>query len=266
MIFARFTHRDREYTGSVEGKTIRVIHGSMFDPEHSYGEVFPLADIRYLPPIIPPTFYAAGFNYDAHLKDHEELGYQPVKLAPYPETGYRANSALVAHGDRIVKPSGVEGRFEAEGEVVAVIGKDLRNASYEQAKDAVFGWTVGNDVSAREWQHQDRTFWRSKNSDTFKPMGPWIVTDVDPLESTTTVSINGVVDSSFPTGAMIFDPYEFIVEITKYITMRQGDVLWMGAQGASPIAVGDTVEISVSGIGTLSNQVVGDDHHPTERS
>ena len=266
MIYCRFAHQGRNYTGMVEDGAVHQIHGSIFDTDPRRGSSFLLADIEFLPPVVPPTFYAAGFNYAAHLKDHEELGYTPVRLAEYPEAGYRANSALVGHGAQIVKPAGVEGRFEAEGELVAVIGQDIKHATYEQAKAAVFGWTIGNDVSAREWQHADRTFWRSKNSDTFKPMGPWIVTDINPLESTTTVSLNGTPDATFATGAMIFDPYEFIVEITKYITMRQGDVLWMGAQGASGIAVGDTVDITISGIGTLSNRVVGDDRALVESS
>ncbi|MGW0585254.1 fumarylacetoacetate hydrolase family protein, partial [Streptomyces sp. NPDC002920] len=118
-----------------------------------------------------------------------------------------------------------------------------------------FGWTIGNDVSARAWQHQDRTFWRSKNSDTFKPMGPWIETDVDALAQTTTLSVNGAERASFPTGDMVFDPFDFLVEITRHITVHPGDVLWMGAEATCRIEPGDTVEVGISGIGVLSNPV-----------
>lgn len=225
---------------------------------YQQGARHPLAAVRLLPPVIPPTFYAAGFNYKAHNRHHEQLGYDPVKVGDRPQIGYRAQSALIGHGDAIVKPAEVRGRFETEAEVVAVIGQTLRRATRDQARDAVFGWTIGNDVSAREWQHADRTFYRSKNADTFKPMGPWIETDFDPSTATTTVRRNGEVDAAFATGDMIFDPYDFIVEMTTYITLSPGDVIWMGADGNTPMAPGDVIDIEITGLGTLTNTVVGD--------
>ncbi|WP_433834026.1 fumarylacetoacetate hydrolase family protein [Actinoplanes sp. CA-015351] len=210
----------------------------------------PLNGVDLLPPVIPPVFYAVGFNYRSHLA---HFGTQAPER---PEIGYRANNALTGHGSPIIRPAGVEGRFEAEGEVVAVIGRTLRRASRQEAQDSIFGWTIGNDVSAREWQHADRTFWRSKNSDTFKPMGPWIETGVDPLAQTTTVRIDGDVKAKFATGDMIFDPFDYIVETTKYITLHPGDVLWMGADSTVQLEPGNTVDIEISGIGALSNPVL----------
>jgi len=210
------------------------------------GRTVPLAEAVFLPPVVPPVFYAVGLNYRGHV---------PQALPERPEVGYRANNALVGHAAPIVKPAGVEGRFEAEGELVAVIGRTVRHADRAQARAAVFGWTIGNDVSARAWQHADRTFWRSKNSDTFKPMGPWIETDVDPLAQTTTMRVDGEVRASFPTGAMVFDPFDYIVETTRYLTMHPGDVLWMGADGTCQLEPGNVVEIEISGIGTLANPV-----------
>jgi 2-keto-4-pentenoate hydratase/2-oxohepta-3-ene-1,7-dioic acid hydratase in catechol pathway len=173
-----------------------------------------------------------------------------------PEVGYRANNALTGHLTPIVKPAEVTGRFEAEPELVAVIGRALRHATRADARAAVFGWTIGNDVSARTWQHQDRSFWRSKNSDTFKPMGPWIETDVDALAQTTTLRVNGETRAEFPTGDMVFDPFDHIVEITRHITLQPGDVLWMGAESTCRIEPGDTVEVEIGGIGVLSNPVL----------
>jgi 2-keto-4-pentenoate hydratase/2-oxohepta-3-ene-1,7-dioic acid hydratase in catechol pathway len=259
MRYARCLRDGREFLGIVDGDEIIEITGSLFDvASQERVASHPLPAVSFLPPIVPGTFYAAGFNYKAHNRHHEELGYDPVKVGERPEVGYRAQSALIGHGGDIVKPPGVEGRFEAEAEVVAVIGSRIRHATREQAIDAVFGWTIGNDVSAREWQHADRTFYRAKNADTFKPMGPWISTGVDPLRSTTTVRRNGLVDASFATGDMIYDPYDFIVEMTKYITLYPGDVLWMGADGNTPMAVGDVIDIEISGIGTLTNRVVAE--------
>ena len=97
----------------------------------------------------------------------------------------------------------------------------------------MFGWTIGNDVSARDWQHRDRTLWRAKNSDTFKPMGPLIETDAQPLAAAarTTVAVDGKTGVEFATGDMIFDPYDYITEIARYITLHPGDVIWMGTDG-----------------------------------
>jgi 2-keto-4-pentenoate hydratase/2-oxohepta-3-ene-1,7-dioic acid hydratase in catechol pathway len=126
----------------------------------------------------------------------------------------------------------------------------------EQAKDGIFGWTIGNDVSARGWQRSDRTFWRCKNSDTFKPMGPFIVTDADPLAATTTVRVDGEVKASFPTGDMLFGPYAYISAISRYITLSPGDVLWLGTDETATVMPGQVVEITIDGIGTLANPVV----------
>jgi 2-keto-4-pentenoate hydratase/2-oxohepta-3-ene-1,7-dioic acid hydratase in catechol pathway len=257
MRYARCALDGREFFAIVEDDEIVEISSAPWTP-HERADRHPLSAVTLLPPVMPRTFYAAGFNYKAHNRHHEDLGYDPVKVGPHPEVGYRAQSALVGHGDAIVKPSEVEGRFETEAEVVAVIGRTLKHATRDEAKAAVFGWTIGNDVSARAWQHADRTFWRAKNADTFKPMGPWIETDADPFTATTTVRRNGVVDAAFATGDMIFDPYDFLVEMTKYITVHPGDVLWMGADGNTPMDVGDVIEIEISGIGTLTNPVAGE--------
>jgi 2-keto-4-pentenoate hydratase/2-oxohepta-3-ene-1,7-dioic acid hydratase in catechol pathway len=250
----------------VEDDVVLELGGAPWGPHGRYRQTHSLAAVTFLPPVIPPTFYAAGFNYAGHNARNAALGYGTAPVGDRPEVGYRANSALTGHLAPIVKPDGIEGRFEAEAEVVAVIGRDLKHASRNEAQDAIFGWTIGNDVSAREWQHADRTFYRAKNADTFKPMGPWIQTDIDPLTSTTTVRINGAEVASFGTGDMIFDPYDFLVEMTKYITLRPGDVLWMGAEGASQIEVGDTVDIEISGLGILTNPVVADEPRPDART
>ncbi|MGW5171749.1 fumarylacetoacetate hydrolase family protein [Streptomyces nodosus] len=212
-------------------------------------------DAVWLPPVVPAVFYAVGMNYPRHIEHAARLGNPAAVLPDRPEVGYRANNALTGHRSPIVKPADVTGRFEAEPELVAVIGRTLRYATREEARAAVFGWTIGNDVSARTWQHQDRTFWRSKNADTFKPMGPWIETDVDALAQTTTLRVNGERRASFATGDMVFDPYDYIVEITRHNTIHPGDVLWMGAESTCQLAPGDTVDIEISGIGVLSNPV-----------
>ena len=256
MIWCRFQSDGRPRYGIVEGDEVVPVDGSPFDGHRITGERLDLQRVRLLPPVQPSTFFCVGLNYTAHIEHALARGNLEIRVPERPEVGYRANSALIGHGDEIVVPADLTGALEAEPEVVAVIGRTLRGASRDEARAGILGWTIGNDVSARAWQAADRTFWRAKNTDTFKPMGPWIVTDVDPMNATTTTRVNGRNVLSFATGDMIFDPFDYIVEITRYITMSPGDVLWMGADGTTPIAAGDTVEINITGLGTLRNRVV----------
>ena len=238
----------------VDGDAVHVLRGSPLEGDPAVERSLASAGVAFLPPVVPFVFYAVGLNYRDHIEQQRAAG-RDVAVPERPEVGYRANNALIGHGEAICVPADVTGRFEAEGEVVAVIGRRVRNASRAEAQESVFGWTIGNDVSAREWQRADRSFWRSKNSDTFKPMGPWIETDVDPMAQTTFVRVNGETRAEFATGGMVFDPWDFIVEASRYITFHPGDVLWMGADSNCQIEPGDVVDVEVTGIGVLSNPV-----------
>jgi 2-keto-4-pentenoate hydratase/2-oxohepta-3-ene-1,7-dioic acid hydratase in catechol pathway len=138
-----------------------------------------------------------------------------------------------------------------------VIGKRARNLTEAEALSCVLGYSIGNDVSERAWQKSDRTLWRAKNADTFKPMGPWIETSVDLDRLETRVRVNGRETTRFATNAMIFGVATYIATISRYITLHPGDVLWMGTDGTSPdLVAGDTVEVEITGIGTLRNSFV----------
>lgn len=249
MRYARVSVGGQAVWGRVGEEDVELLSGSPLTGEPDVIGTLARATAVWLPPVVPPVFYAVGYNYPRHI------AHAGAATPERPEVGYRANNALTGHLSPIVKPAEVEGRFEAEPELVAVIGRTLRHATHEEARKSVFGWTIGNDVSARTWQHQDRTFWRAKNSDTFKPMGPWIETDVDALAQTTTLRLNGEVHSEFRTGDMVHDPFDHIVEMTRHLTLHPGDVLWMGAETTCRLEPGDTVDIEISGIGVLSNPV-----------
>ena len=138
-----------------------------------------------------------------------------------------------------------------------MIGKQGRKIPQDKALDHVFGWTIGNDVSERTWQRGDRTMWRAKNADSFKPMGPWIVTDLDYREMTTTVRLNGAEVDRFATANMIHDVEQYIAEVSRYCTLYPGDVMWMGTDGSPRnMKPGDLCEVEITGIGTLRNRIV----------
>jgi 2-keto-4-pentenoate hydratase/2-oxohepta-3-ene-1,7-dioic acid hydratase in catechol pathway len=245
MRWCRFDDAGTPRYGIAEGDTVVPVDGNPFSGYEVRPRV-PVDGIRWLPPVVPGTFFCAGLNYRGHAK----------QVPSRPEVGYRANNALTGHMENVVRPLDYGEPLVAEGELVAVIGREVpRHCTRDQAESAIFGWTIGNDVSARGWQKSDRTFWRCKNSDTFKPMGPWIDTAASPLASTTTVSVDGSVCASFPTGDMLFDPYDFICAMSRYITMRPGDVLWMGTDETASMVPGQVVEITIDGLGTLTNPV-----------
>jgi 2-keto-4-pentenoate hydratase/2-oxohepta-3-ene-1,7-dioic acid hydratase in catechol pathway len=257
MIWCRFQAGETARYGVVEGDQVSEVDGSPFGDYTPTGRRYDLASVKLLVPVIPSTFYCAGINYRDHVIRMAALrGAEPV-FPTQADIGYRANNALIAHGEPIVIPRDASEEVQYEGELVAVFGKQARNVSKEEALDYVFGWTIGNDVSERVWQRNDRTFWRSKNTDTFKPTGPWIVTDPELDGMRTRVRINDRLVEDFETNNMIFSAATFIHEVTKYNTIYPGDVMWLGTDGVPEnIKHGDTVSIEITGIGTLTNPVI----------
>lgn len=259
MRWARIDRNGTPTYAIVQGDTLAPITGSPFGTWQKTGETLALADTKLLVPVIPPTFYAAGMNYPEHVREIAEKVGQEPKFPTQADIGYRANNALIADGETIVIPADATEQVQYEGELVVVIGKQCKHLTRENALDAVFGYTIGNDVSERTWQKSDRTFWRSKNTDTFKPMGPWIETDVKLEDLTTRVRLNGRQLIEFPTNNMIFGVVDYLVNMTTCLTLYPGDVIWMGTEGATlNMKHGDRIEVEISGIGTLSNPVIRD--------
>ena len=259
MKWCRFQREQGASYGIVEGERVTEVSGSPFESYSMTSTSYSLGDVKLLAPVVPRTFYAAGINYPEHITwAAEQVGTTP-NIPRKPDVGYRAINALIAHEENIIMPRDSTGEFQYEGELVAVIGKVAKHLSKEEALSCVLGYTIGNDVSERGWQREDRTLWRAKNSDTFKPMGPWIVTDLDPTNLDTTIRLSGRVVSQFNTGTMVFDTAAYISEMSKYLTLYPGDVLWMGTEGATEnMKPGDVIEIEISGIGVLKNYVVAE--------
>jgi 2-keto-4-pentenoate hydratase/2-oxohepta-3-ene-1,7-dioic acid hydratase in catechol pathway len=257
MRWARFDQNGTPSYAVVEGDTVIPVLGSPFDNWERTGQRLNLADVKLLLPVVPPTFYAAGMNYAEHVREVAEKVGQEPNLPTQADIGYRANNALIAHGETIVIPADATEQVQYEGELVVVIGRKCTHLTRENALSAVLGYTIGNDVSERSWQKADRTLWRAKNTDTFKPMGPWIETDVKLEDLVTTIRLNGERLIAFPTNQMIFGVVDYLVNMTTCLTLFPGDVIWMGTEGATAnMKHGDRIEIEISGIGTLGNSVV----------
>ena len=243
-------------TGIMDGDRIAEVRGGLFDPPEHTGRVHALADVRIEVPLLPRTFYAAGLNYTGHVLEGAMTRGEMPAIPQRPDMGYRATNALIAHDQPVVIPRDAT-TVQYEGELVVVIGRQAKHLSEDDAMSCVFGYTIGNDVSERDWQRQDRTFWRSKNTDTFKPMGPWIETDLNLDAMETVVRLNGAETLRFHTSHMLFGIARFVSTMTRYLTLHPGDVIWMGTDGTSPnLAPGDVVEIELTGIGTLRNPFV----------
>jgi 2-keto-4-pentenoate hydratase/2-oxohepta-3-ene-1,7-dioic acid hydratase in catechol pathway len=209
-------------------------------------------------PVVPGNFYAAGLNYRAHIEWANRAHGTSYKVPERADIGYRANNALIGSGEDIVIPRDSSGQVDFEGELVAVIGRHAKNVPEKEALDYVAGYTLGNDVSERAWQRSDRTLWRAKNSDTFKPMGPRIVSGIDPMNQVIEVRVNGRTASSYNTSAMIFSVAHFISRMSRYLTLHPNDVIWFGCDGPTEPALkpGDRVEVVNEAIGVLANRVV----------
>ena len=256
MRWLRYTLEGRTCYGLLEGETIEEVQGNPFDGYEHTGRYRRLAAVKIEVPVIPRTFYAAGLNYAGHVTAVAAQIGQAPDLPQRAEIGYRAVNALIAQDEAIVIPRDATSNVQYEGELVVVIGRKAKNLSEADALSCVLGYTIGNDVSERSWQKSDKTMWRSKNTDTFKPMGPWIETEVDLEAMETTVRLNGRTMIRFPTRSMVFGIAQFISTMTRNLTLYPGDVIWMGTDGAAAnIQPGDVVEVEIDGIGVLRNPV-----------
>ena len=260
MRWIRYQYGGATSYGIVDGDHVEGVSGNPFDGHRKTGHRLPLSAVNIRVPFVPRTFYAAGINYEAHVREAAALLGTEPNLPTRADVGYRANNALIAHGEPIIIPADATEKVQYEGELVVVIGKQVKHLSEDEAFSCILGYTIGNDVSERTWQANDRTLWRAKNTDTFKPMGPWIETEANPEDMQTTVRLNGEVVSQFPTNNMIFGIAHYIAEMTKYLTLYPGDMIWMGTDGATDnMKAGDTVDVEITGIGTLSNPLIGEE-------
>jgi 2-keto-4-pentenoate hydratase/2-oxohepta-3-ene-1,7-dioic acid hydratase in catechol pathway len=240
--------------GLIEGDTFYPLgDGEFFDGSNVPGSGFslPLEEVELIAPVAPSKIVCVGRNYREHAA---ELG---NKMPEEPLLFLKAPSAVIGSGDTIELPSQSK-QVEHEGELGIVISRKARRLSQgEDPLSFVLGYTCVNDVTARDLQRKDVQFTRGKSFDTFCPVGPIIVTDLDPLDLEVTTRVNGEIRQQARTSAMAFSVPFLIRYIAEVMTLNPGDLIATGTPaGVSQLQSGDTVEVEVEGVGVLRNNVV----------
>ena len=252
MRLARIAHPDGVAFVAVDGpdgtaQRAREIRDHPFGPPEFTGRSWALADLRLLSPILPSKVVALGRNYRDHAA---ELG-NPVPTTPL--IFLKPSTAVIGPGAPIRLPAS-SNRVDFEGELAVVIGRPCRDVKADDAASVIRGYTVANDVTARDQQKADGQFTRGKGYDTFCPLGPWIETDLDPADLRVTTELDGEVKQDGTTADMVFSVGEIVEFVSGIMTLLPGDVLLTGTPaGVGPMVAGQTVSVTVEGIGTLTN-------------
>jgi 2-keto-4-pentenoate hydratase/2-oxohepta-3-ene-1,7-dioic acid hydratase in catechol pathway len=236
--------------GVVEEKMVRETEGDPFEHFHLSSKTKKIEEVRLLSPCLPSKIVALGVNYRDHA---EEMKMKPPED---PILFLKPSTSVIGPGGKIVYPR-MSKRVDYEAELAIVIKKEAIGVSEEKAMEFILGYTCLNDVTARDLQAVDGQWTRSKSFDTFAPIGPWIVTDIDPHRLEISSYLNGERKQHSNTKNLIFGPHQLVSFISRVMTLLPGDVIATGTpSGIGPMAVGDKIEIVIEGIGTLSNTIV----------
>ncbi len=249
MKIARFSSGADPQYGIVDDDQLVVLSGDpMFHGYDTTGERVKLADVRLLAPVIPRSkVVCIGMNYAAHVQSMQ------YEVPENPLIFLKPNTAVIGPDDAIVIPP-VEGRITHEGELVIVIGAVAKRVKKENWRDVVFGFTIGNDVSARDVMFADGQWARAKGYDTFAPIGPFIETEIDPVGLEITTFVDGEPRRKGNTRDMIHGVPEIIEFVSDAWTLLPGDIIMTGTpDGLGGFHDGQTIEIHIEGLGVLRN-------------
>jgi len=262
MRYARFEHRGVIYEGSIEDSVILPITDSPFQKLTPLKYSVNIKDVRLLAPVIPSKIIAVGLNYLDHAEE-----FNPPKngegasrgsttaLPEAPLIFLKPASAVIGPSDAIYYPK-QSARVDYEAELAIVIRRRGRNISSRDAKNYIFGYTCLNDVTARDLQEKDGQWTRAKSFDTFCPIGPHIVTDLDVSSLKIESLLNGKVRQSSNTSKMIFNCEKLVEFISGVMTLEAGDIIATGTPGGiGPMTVGDEIEVRIENIGSLINRI-----------
>jgi len=247
----RFSSPEGPAWGVLEGDEIREISGSPFEGEITKTGGGPaLSEARLLAPVAPSKIVAIGLNYRAHAAEFDN------PIPDEPMIFLKPSTSVIGPGDSIVYPSHMTRRVDYEGELAVVFGRVARDVPTEEAAGYILGYTCFNDVTARDLQKLDVQYTRAKGFDTFSAIGPWIETDLDPGDVRIETRLDGEKRQDASTSDMIFSVAELVSFVTHVMTMLPGDVIATGTpSGVGKMKPGNTVEVTIEGIGTLSNTV-----------
>ena len=254
MKFLRFTSGDNSARAGILKNELEVseINGDMFGSFKETGKVYPLSDIKILPPSVPSKIICVGLNYSDHAEEMQK------PLPPSPMLFMKPNTAVIAHNEEIVYPSHMSERVDYEGELAVIIGREAHMVEEEDAGKYIFGYTCINDITARDLQKIDIQFTRGKGFDTFAPFGPFIETEISPDNLKIKTLLNNEVKQDSTTSNLIFKVNTLVSFISKVMTLLPGDVIATGTPaGIGPVDPGDTLEVQIEGIGSLLNTVSG---------
>lgn len=250
MRIIRFTHKKSEpQFGWISDDSVGLLSSPPFGAFRRLETIIPLEEVRLLAPVLPGKIIAIGRNYPEHAKEHD------VEIPEVPMLFLKPPSAVIGPGAAIVLPP-QSTQVEHEAELGVVISRQGRWIKQEAVKDHILGYTIANDVTARDLQRRDGQWSRAKGFDTFCPIGPWIETDLDPADNLVTCRVNGEIKQLSSTREMVFSVTQLIVYISSVMTLEPGDLILTGTPaGVGTLADGDTVEIEIEGIGILRNPV-----------
>lgn len=234
------------------GLKVGQVEGSVFGEFRRLEATLPLEAVELLAPVLPGKIICVGRNYAAHAAEHQ------AEVPEIPLLFLKPTSSVVGPGRPIVLPPQSQ-QVEHEAELAVVVARQGRWISPEEALRYILGYTIGNDVTARDLQKRDGQWTRAKGFDTFCPLGPWIETEFDPADSLITCNVNNELRQMASTRDMVFSVRQLVVFASSIMTLEAGDILMTGTpSGVSPLAAGDKVEITIEGIGTLENPVIAE--------
>jgi 2-keto-4-pentenoate hydratase/2-oxohepta-3-ene-1,7-dioic acid hydratase in catechol pathway len=243
------TNGDAPKYGWILDDKVGEIQGDIFGEYRRREAKIPYKEVKVLAPCEPSKIVCVGRNYVEHAK---ELGNEVPKV---PLIFLKPPSSVISSGENIVLPPQSK-QVEHEAELVVVIGKRARNVTIEDAKETIFGYTIGNDITARDLQKADGQWTRAKGFDTFCPFGPWIDTEFDASDAVVTCRVNGQMRQMASTRDMVFNVATLIAYITSVMTLEPGDLIFTGTPaGVGELKNGDKVEVEIEGLGRLSNSV-----------
>ncbi|MFD1832335.1 MULTISPECIES: fumarylacetoacetate hydrolase family protein [Streptomyces] len=257
MRIARFSIDGNVAFGVVEGDAragdglvLDIIKGHPFAEFERSGRRVPVDKVRLLPPVLPNKVVAIGRNYAEHAA---ELGNE---VPDVPVAFFKPSTSVVGPDDPITYPSFSQ-EVHHEAELAVVIGRMCSQVPRERVADVILGYTCANDVTARDVQRTEDQWARAKGFDSSCPLGPWVVTDVDPSDLAIMCTVNGEQRQLGRTSQMVRSVEDLVVHVTEAMTLLPGDVILTGTPaGVGPLTVGDEVAVTIEGIGTLTNKVI----------